>query len=139
MLNKIMLIGRLGVDPEIKFLDNDRRVANFSLATSEKYYDSNKQLQEKTEWHRIVCWNNLVNPCEYIAKGSMICVIGKVTYRSYEDNSGIKRYVTEIIANEMKILSYKEDSGKKTQENEEHPQDEILDKMKIKEDDEIPF
>ena len=111
MLNKAMVIGSLGQDPEIKYTTNGTAVCNFSVATSEKWKDKNSgEMKEKTEWHRVVAWARLAEICgEYLSKGSLVYVEGKIETREWEKD-GVKRYSTEIIAREMKMLGSK---GKK--------------------------
>ncbi|MCU0429467.1 MAG: single-stranded DNA-binding protein [Cytophagaceae bacterium] len=103
-VNKVILVGNLGKDPEIRALDNGRKVARFSLATSESYTDRNGQRQEKTEWHNIVFWGNIADVIEkYLRKGSQIYMEGKLATRSY-DQDGIKKYITEIEGQTMTML-----------------------------------
>lgn len=100
MLNKVDLIGRVGKDPEIKTTNNGNKVANFSLATSEKYKN-----EEKTEWHNIVIWGKLADIVErYVTKGQLLYLSGKITTRSYEDKDGNKKYITDIVCFNMKML-----------------------------------
>jgi single-strand DNA-binding protein len=111
MVNKVILLGNVGKDPEVKYFDNDVAVASFSLATSETYKDKSGQKQTKTEWHNIVAWRWLGKLAEnYIKKGSQIYVEGKLTTRSWDDKDGNKRYTTEIVANSIQLLG-KKDSG----------------------------
>ena len=105
-LNKVMLIGRLGGEPESR-LAGSTTVANFTLATSEKFKNQQGELQEKTEWHRIVAWGRLVEICkEYLHKGSQIYVEGKLQTRSWE-KEGVKQYTTEIVISDMQMLDGK--------------------------------
>jgi single-strand DNA-binding protein len=114
-LNKAMLIGNLGSDPEIRTTSNGSRVAQFSLATSRRWNDRNGQQQEKTEWHRIVAWDkpfNLVDVVEkYVKKGDKLYVEGEIEYRSYEDKEGVTKYITEIRAREILMLGGKDGGG----------------------------
>ena len=104
-LNKVLLIGNLGSDPETRFTPSGAQVANFSLATSESWNDKNGQRQERTEWHRIVLWQRLAEIAgQYLKKGSKIYIEGKLQTRSWEDQQGHKRQATEIVANTMKML-----------------------------------
>ncbi len=119
MLNKVMLIGNLCGDPEIRFTQGGDAVANFSLATNEKWKDKSGTTQETVEFHRIVIWGRLAEVCgEYLTKGSKIYIEGKIQTKQWEDKDGNKRYTTEIIAREMKMLSPKnsvrEDSPEQT-------------------------
>ncbi len=108
-LNKVMLIGNIGADPIVKTLEGGIKVAKFSLATSESYKDERGQLVTSTEWHSIILWRGLAELAEkYIRKGSMIFLEGKIRTRSYEDKSGVKKYITEIIAENVHLLDKKE-------------------------------
>lgn len=106
MLNKVMLIGNLGADPEVRYTQNGTAVATFSLATTERWKGQDGQTQEHTEWHRIVAWKRLAEICgEYLSKGSKVYIEGKLQTRKWKDQSGVDRYTTEIVAWEMKMLS----------------------------------
>ena len=109
-LNKVMLIGNLGADPEVRSTTNGSRVANLSLATSRQWTGQGGEKQEKTEWHRVICWNNkgaqLADVAEkYMKKGDRIYVEGRIEYRTWEDREKQTRYVTEVIAREVILLS----------------------------------
>ena len=109
-LNKAMLIGNLGADPEVRTTNNGGKVANLSLATSRQWTAQNGEKQEKTEWHRVICWNNkgfqLADLAEkYMKKGDRIYVEGRIEYRTWEDREKQTRYVTEITAREVLLLS----------------------------------
>jgi single-strand DNA-binding protein len=114
-LNKAILIGNLGQDPEVRSTANGARVANFNLATSRQWTGQGGDKQEKTEWHRIVAWNNskgtgtgLADVVDkYCKKGDKLYVEGRIEYRSWQDNNGQTRYTTEIIASEIIMLSGK--------------------------------
>jgi single-strand DNA-binding protein len=111
-LNKAMLIGNVGQDPEIRTIPNGARVAQFSVATSRRWNDKNGQQQEKTEWHRIVAWERLVEIIErYVKKGDRIYVEGEIEYRQYQDKDGVTKYSTEIRAREVVLLGSKGDGG----------------------------
>jgi single-strand DNA-binding protein len=108
-LNKVMLIGNLGADPEVRSTNNGSRVANLSLATSRQWTDQKGEKQEKTEWHKVICWNNkgfmLADLAEkYMKKGDKVYVEGRVEYRTWEDKEKQTRYVTEIVAREIILL-----------------------------------
>jgi single-strand DNA-binding protein len=104
-VNKVILLGRLGKDPEIRVLEGGRKVANFTLATSESYKDKNGNKQEATEWHNCVFWGPIVEVIEkYVKKGQQLCVDGKLRTRSYEDKEGVKKYVTEILGNSLHMF-----------------------------------
>jgi single-strand DNA-binding protein len=107
-LNKAMIIGRLGADPEVRFTQANTAVASFSVATSEKYKDKNGEMVENTEWHKVVAWGRLAEICqEFIRKGSQIYVEGPIQTRSWDDKDGVKRYTTEIKALVIQMLDGK--------------------------------
>jgi single-strand DNA-binding protein len=109
MLNKVMLIGRLGRDPEIRYTQSGNAVASFSIATSEYWRDKQGQRQEKTEWHDIVAWDRLADQAQsYLKKGSMVYIEGKLQTRSWDDQQGQKKYRTEIVANQVRFLDSRE-------------------------------
>ncbi len=115
-LNKVMLIGNLGADPEVRSTNNGSRVATLSLATSRQWTGQGGGKQEKTEWHRVICWNNkgaqLADLAEkYMKKGDRIYIEGRVEYRTWEDREKQTRYVTEIIAREVLLLSSRGGGG----------------------------
>lgn len=108
-LNKITLIGNLGKDPEVQTLEGNIKVAKFSLATSESYKDDKGQKHTHTEWHSVVLWRGLAELAEkYLRKGSTVYLEGKNKTRSYDDKQGIKRYVTEIIGEQVLLLDKKD-------------------------------
>jgi single-strand DNA-binding protein len=112
-VNKVILLGNVGRDPEVRYFDNSNAVAKFSLATTERSYTAanGTQVPERTEWHTIVLWRGLAEITEkYVKKGSKVYVDGKIRTRSYEDAVGNKRYVTEIWADNMELLDKKTDS-----------------------------
>lgn len=109
--NKVILIGRLGKDPEVRTVGDSNKVAEVSLATSETYKDKAGEKQTKTEWHRCIFWGNIAGVLEqYCKKGSQIAVEGKIEYRTYEDKEGQKRTVTEIKCSELRLLDSKQSS-----------------------------
>jgi single-strand DNA-binding protein len=111
-LNKVTLIGNLGNDPTVQTLEGNIKVAKFSLATTENYKDSNGQNQSSTDWHNIVLWRGLAELSEkYLHKGSLVYVEGKIKTRNYEDKEGQKKYVTEIVAEEIILLDKKTDGN----------------------------
>ena len=114
MINKVILIGNVGQDPEVRYTgdaSNGAKVATVRLATSERYKDRNGNLQEHTEWHSVVLWRNQADVVEkYVKKGSQIYVEGKLRTRSWEDQNGNKRYVTEIVADTLQLLGRKSDN-----------------------------
>ena len=104
-LNKVLLIGRLGKDPEIRYTPEGSPVASFSLATSENWTDKNGTRQERTEWHNIVAWNKLADICkQFLSKGRQVYIEGRIQSREYTDREGVKRRITEIIASQMVML-----------------------------------
>jgi len=106
-INKVILVGHLGKDPEVRTLETGAKVARFSLATSETFKDKNGERKDQTEWHNIICWRNLADVAEkYLAKGKLIYVEGKIRNRSWEDN-GVKKYTTEIQADTFTMLGSK--------------------------------
>ncbi len=114
-LNKVMLIGRLGADPEARSTSTGSTVVNFSLATGDSYKDKTTgQTVEKTEWHRIVAWDKLGEICrQYLHKGSLVYIEGRLQTRSWDDKeTGKKNYMTEIVATDMQILTPKSQSDK---------------------------
>lgn len=114
MLNKVMLIGHLGKEPDVRTLDSGTKVCQFTLATTEKGYtlQNGTQVPERTEWHNIVLWKGLADVAgKYLHKGDKVFIEGKIRSRSYEDNSKVKRYITEIFADNMEILSTTSKSG----------------------------
>jgi single-strand DNA-binding protein len=113
-VNKVILIGNLGKDPEVRRLENGAVVANFTLATSEVYTDRNTgEKKENTDWHDIVVWRGLAEVAEkYLKKGYKVYVEGKLKKRSWQDKEGNTRYTTEILADEMTILSRPEGSDR---------------------------
>lgn len=105
MKNSVQLIGHVGQDPEIKNLEGGKKLANITLATNEVYYRDNGDKVEKTEWHRITAWGKTAEIIErFVTKGKEIAIEGKLTHRSYEDKDGNKRFVTEVVANELLLL-----------------------------------
>jgi single-strand DNA-binding protein len=113
-VNKVLLIGHVGKDPEVRYYDSGAAVANFSLATTERGYTAanGTQVPDRTEWHNIVLWRGLAEVAEkYVRKGSKIYIEGKIRTRSYDDQQGIKRYITEIWGDTLELLDRKPDGG----------------------------
>ena len=111
-LNKVMLIGNLGKDPEVRFTASGQAVASFSLATSEKFKGKNGEWEERTEWHNITLWGKLAEISgEYLSKGKTIFVEGRLQTRKWQDKSGNDRYTTEIVGDKMQMLSPKGEKG----------------------------
>jgi len=110
-VNKVILVGNLGKDPEVKHLENGIAVAKFPIATSESYKDKSGNRVDQTEWHNIVMWRGLAEVAEkYLRKGNQIYIEGKLRSRSWEDTEGVKRYTTEIVADQMTMLGTKADN-----------------------------
>lgn len=108
-VNKVILVGNLGKDPEVRYLEGGIAMANFSMATTEVFKDKNGNKGESTEWHNIVMWRGLAEIAEkYLKKGMQVYIEGKIRNRSWEDKDKIKRYTTEIVADNMQILGRKE-------------------------------
>jgi len=112
-VNKVILVGRLGTDPELKHTPSGSSVCNFSIATSESWTDKNSgQKNEKTEWHRIVVWGKQADLCnQYLAKGRQVFLEGKLQTRKWEDKDGNARYTTEIVCNQVQFLGAKSDAA----------------------------
>ncbi|HET9917434.1 MAG TPA: single-stranded DNA-binding protein [Candidatus Binatia bacterium] len=104
-VNKVILVGNLGKDPEVRYTQTGSAVANFSIATSEQWNDRDGKKQERTEWHNIVVWGKQAEHCgQYLSKGRQVYVEGSIRTRSYDDKSGNKRYITEIVAQRIQFL-----------------------------------
>ena len=121
-INKVILVGNLGSDPDVRYTPQGTAVANFNLATNEAYKDREGTLQEKTEWHRIVVWDRLAEICEkYLKKGSQVYIEGSLQTRQYEDKEGVTKYTTEIKAREMQILGSRDGAGGGSDDFDERP------------------
>lgn len=104
-VNKVILLGNLGRDPEVRHLENGRAVANFSIATSESYKNKQGEKVTNTEWHNVVLWTPLAEIAEkYLKKGNQVYIEGKLTSRSYEDKEGVTKYITEVVGRDMTLL-----------------------------------
>ena len=112
-LNKVMLIGRLGKDPELRYTPSGSPVATFNIATDESYKDKEGKKVENTDWHRVVVWNKLAEICgQYLKKGSLVYIEGKLKTRSYDDKAtGAKKFITEIVGDQMSMLGGKGGEG----------------------------
>jgi single-strand DNA-binding protein len=138
-VNKVILIGHVGKAPEIRYTQGGAPVANFSLATNEYWSSSTGERQERTEWHRIVAWRKLAEICqEYVQKGSLLYVEGKLQTRSYEDRDGVKRYITEIQASNIGMLDRKTTPGMEAEAGEV-PLDSLPPEPGVSGDDDVPF
>lgn len=144
-VNKVMLIGRLGNNPEIRFTNTGTAVANFNLATSENWNDKSGQRQERTEWHRVVVWGKLAELCEkYLSKGRQCFVEGRLQTRSWDDKDGNKRYTTEIVASTIQFLGSNAQPGQGAHQGAgDHADMEPMGGAPVQEssftEDEIPF
>lgn len=111
MVNKVILLGNVGADPEVRALDGGKKVARIRVATTERYTDQQGKKQEQTEWHNVTLWGGLVDVVDkYVHKGSQVFLEGKIRTREY-DHKGEKRYATEIIANDMKLIGRPKDAN----------------------------
>lgn len=107
-VNKVMLIGRLGADPQLKYTPSGRANVTFNLATNAAWKDQEGNQQERTDWHRIVAWSKLAEVIgEWLKKGSLVYLEGRLQTRNYEDNNGVKRYITEVVVSDMEMLGGK--------------------------------
>ncbi|MEE2991737.1 MAG: single-stranded DNA-binding protein [Gemmatimonadota bacterium] len=141
-VNKVILIGNLGADPELRYTPSGRAVVNFNLATSRTWNNRDGEKQEETEWHRIVAWDKLAEICgEYLKKGAQTYVEGRLQTRSWEDKNGLKRYTTETVASEMRMLGSRQDAGSsgssKSSEAPSPPPDKLPSTFEA--DDDLPF
>ncbi|MDD2475169.1 MAG: single-stranded DNA-binding protein [Dysgonamonadaceae bacterium] len=119
-VNKVILLGNVGKDPEVKYFDNDRAVANFSLATTERGFKAanGTEVPERTEWHNISCWGGLAKIVEqYVKKGDPLYIEGKIRTRSYDDKNGVKKYITEINADNLEMLGRRSGSSSQPSDN----------------------
>ena len=139
-INKVILVGRLGRDPEIRYTPGGAAVANFTIATSEEWRDKESgEKQERTEWHRIVAWRRLGEICgEYLKKGSQVYIEGRLQTRDWEDRDGVRRYTTEIIAQNMQMLDRAGSAGRDTRAESKEDGFPMEEPIAIPEDD-IPF
>lgn len=117
-INKVILVGNLGKDPELRYTPSGIAVATFSLATSERYKDKEGKQIEKVEWHNIVAWRQLAEICgKYFHKGKQVYIEGRIQTRSYDDKDGNKRYITEIVADQMQMLGGREGNRPEQKDN----------------------
>jgi single-strand DNA-binding protein len=143
MINKVILVGRLGKDPEIRSTPGGQSVAKFTMATDERFTDRNGEKQERTEWHNIVAWGKLGEICgQYLKKGKLVYIEGSIRTDSWDDKeSGQKRYRTEIVARDMKMLDRRGDEdggssggGSYAKKGSSAPQPDV-----VQDDEEVPF
>ena len=145
-LNKVMLIGNLGKDPEVRYTASGTAVASFSLATSEKFKNKSGEWEEKTEWHNVTLWARLAEIAgEYLAKGKTVYIEGRLQTRKWQDRDGKDRYTTEIVGEKMQMLSGKGEGGGGGRQgggkpaSDEHNSAPSYDEPAFNPDDDIPF
>ena len=139
-LNKVMLIGNVGKDPDVRYLDNGVAVASLVLATSERGYrlQNGTEVPERTEWHNVVLWRGLAETAEkYVHKGDKLFIEGKIRTRSYDDQNGVKRYITEIFADNMEMLTPRNSSGQSAVSAQQPVRQQVQQPVDGKED--LPF
>jgi single-strand DNA-binding protein len=139
-INKVILVGNVGKDPDVRYLDNGVVKCSFSLATSESYKNKAGEKVTNTEWHNIVIWRELAKTAEaYVKKGMQLYIEGKISTRSYQDKDGIQRRITEITADTFQMLGRKQE-GQQTAEHEEKPKSEPSPTEETPNDaDDLPF
>lgn len=136
-LNKVMLIGCLGKDPETRYTQAGTAVTNFSLATSERFKAKNGEWEERTEWHNVTAWGKLAEICgEYLTKGKSVFIEGRLQTRKWEDKDGKDRYTTEVVADKMQMLSGK---GEKKEDKPDAGAPQTKEESPFSPDDDIPF
>jgi single-strand DNA-binding protein len=136
-VNKAIILGNLGKDPELRYTPNGQAVTSLRIATTERYKDKSGTLQSRTEWHNVVCWGRLAEIArDYLKKGSPVYIEGRIQYRSYDDKDGIKRYQTDIVATGMQLLGTRPSGGSETAPAE--PTD-MPEPQVSSEDDDLPF
>lgn len=140
-VNKVILIGRLGRDPEIRSTPSGSTVCRFSIATDERYTDRSGEKQERTEWHNIVAWDKLADICgQYLRKGKLVFIEGRMRTDSWDDKeTGQKRYRTEIVAREMQMLDRRGDDESGSYATVGAAKGQTATATQIAEDDEVPF
>ena len=118
-VNKVILVGRLGKDPEVKYTQGGTPVAKFTVATNEVWKDQNGEKQERTEWHNIVAWTKLAEICgQYLNKGSRVYIEGRIQTRSWEDKEGNRKFATEVVGDNLIMLDKRTDGGASVQPSE---------------------
>lgn len=139
-VNKVILVGRLGNDPEIRYTQQGTGVANFSIATSENWTDKSGERQEKTEWHRIVVWGKAAENCsQYLGKGRQVYIEGRLQTRQWEDKEGQKKYTTEVVANTVQFLDKAGDASAGNSASNSVNNQAIPTPQDIPADEDIPF
>lgn len=139
MINKALLVGRLGKEPETRYMPDGKAITSFSVATDESYKDKAGEKVQKTEWHSIVTFGKLAEICgKYLAKGKLVYVEGKIQTRSWDDKEGKKRYTTEIVANNVRMLEAKGEG--RAEESRETPTGESTEGIdRFSEEEAVPF
>jgi single-strand DNA-binding protein len=140
-VNKVILIGNLGKDPEVRYTPSGAAVANFNIATNENWTNKEGKKEERTEWHRIVCWNKIAELCgEYLSKGRTVYVEGRLQTREWNDKEGNKKYTTEVVAQTVKFLGAKGDGqARGDSRSEAAPMEEGPSTPALDVEDDIPF
>lgn len=139
-VNKVIIVGRLGADPEVKTITGGNTVARLSIATSENWTDKQGQKQERTEWHKVVVWGKLAELCgKYLTKGRQAYIEGRLQTRSWEDQQGQKRYATEVVANTVQFLGGGNQTTTNTQNDSAFPTQDFGPEPAFDSSDEIPF
>ncbi len=139
-VNKVILIGNLGSDPELKYTPSGAAVTNFNVATNEVWNDKDGNKQERTEWHRVVLWRKLAEIAgEYLKKGSKVYLEGRLQTRSWEDKDGVKRYTTEVVADNMTMLDAKGEGGSSSGASSAPPPSEAPPAADSGAEDDLPF
>ena len=139
-LNKVMLMGNLGKDPEVRYTASGQAVASFSIATSERYKSKSGDWEEKTEWHNIVLWGKQAETAkDYLSKGKTVFIEGRLQTRKWQDKDGRDRYTTEIVGDRMQFVGAKGDGGSRSQGRDSEPSDTYYDPAGSNPDDDIPF
>jgi single-strand DNA-binding protein len=139
-VNKVIIVGRLGADPELKTVTGGQSVARLSIATSENWTDKQGQKQERTEWHKVVVWGKLAELCgKYLSKGRQCYVEGRLQTRSWEDQQGQKRYATEVVANTVQFLGSGATASQGQNNESPFPTQDFGPEPAFDSSDEIPF
>jgi len=139
-LNKVMLIGNLGKDPEVRYTSNGTAVASFSLATSERFKNKSGEWEDRTEWHNITLWGRLAEIAgEYLAKGRTVFIEGRLQTRKWQDRDGRDRYTTEIVGDKMQMLSGKGEGARQGAGRPEPQEAPAYEEPAFNPDDDIPF
>lgn len=140
-LNKVMLIGNLGKDPEVRYTTSGTAVASFSIATTERFKNKSGEFEEKTEWHNITLWSRLAEIAgEYLSKGKTVYIEGRLQTRKWQDRDGCDRYTTEIVGEKMQMLSAKGDGGRsKAPADQGYGDAPAYEEPSFNPDDDIPF